>query len=496
MQYAFIYETMCREKFAEKYPDANPVSFGESFTNEQDGDITLAEYFFIDNEEVFLSVDELGQIQKTKKKPENATQVRKTTRAIIRRYKMTGNEILEESVFPGEYIPIIPVYGEENWIDGERRLLSLIRRSKDSQRMCNFWASLETEILMSSPKAKFVAVEGTVEDYAEEWANPNKSAVLRHKSTDLEGRPASPPIPIPPTQIPMGVVNARQSTVNDIRASMGLYDSFLGQQDNAISGVAIQGRQREGDRAVFHFADNLNRAIKQVGRILVSAIPVIYDTPRIVQIIGKEDTNDRVGINGAFVEGQERIYDLTQGKYTVSVSSGASYATMRQEATEFFERIIQSQPHLMQIAGDLLFKYADFPGAKALSERLKKTIDPNILNEELEPQAMALQMQNQQLEQNIQILQGQISDLQEKLDNKQAELEIKAQAEKFDDEADKRKHQIEVAKLQLEEQKITGELQMKSRELEMKAYELGMEVNQKLNERVSQLSEDVNYIGD
>ena len=209
---------------------------------------------------------------------------------------------------------------------------------------------------------------------SEDYLNPDKTGVLRYKQTDSSNKPAAPPQILPPVQIPAGIVNARQQTTQDIRATMGLYDSFLGQQDNAISGVAIKQRQGEGNRAVFHYADNLVRSITQVGRILVSAIPKIYDTPRIVRIIGKEDTNDMVGINGMYVDGQDRNYSLAQGKYSVSVSTGSSFSTMRQEASEAYQQIVASQPQMMQIMGDLLFKYMDFPGAQSISERIKHWI--------------------------------------------------------------------------------------------------------------------------
>jgi hypothetical protein len=278
---------------------------------------------------------------------------------------------------------------------------------------------------------------------------------------------------------------------------MGLYDSFLGQQDNAISGIAIGNRQKEGDRVVYHYVDNLTRSIRHVGRILLSAIPRIHDTPQIVQIIGKEDTNDMVGINGALVKGQERLYDLTTGKYSAQVVTGASYATMRQEAADFFEKVLTTQPQLMNVMGDLMFKYSDFAGAQAMSDRMRKLIDPKILDEELDPQVMALQTQNEQMQQGIQMLEGQIGQLQQALMDKQAEIEIKARSEQFDKEADLRKHQIEVAKLRLDEQKTAGDLALRKQELELKAYEAGLKTSKvAMEQRESTLNEVAQFRAD
>lgn len=475
-KYCFILDKMDIEEYREKYPKATSeasFSVAEHYISEEEKEeITLAEYFYIEEQDVEIVRDgETTRIVQEGETLEEGAQTRKTKMRVVHRCILNGEEELEKTTFPGDYIPVVPVYGEEAFEDGRRNLLSLIRRSKDSQCMFNYWASMETEMLMRSQKAFVFAAEGTTEDYADDYLNPDKAAVLRYKQTDAANKPAPPPQIIPPIQIPAGIVNARQQTTQDIRATMGLYDAFLGQQDNAISGIAINSRQREGNRAVFHYADNLVRSITQVGRILVSAIPQVYDTPRIVRVIGKEETNDLVGINGMYVEGQEKNYSLARGKYNVKVSTGASYSTMRQEAAETYQNIIAAQPQLMQIMGDLLFKYMDFPGAQAIAERFKKTMDPNIINEEIDPQVAQMQMQNQELQQGIQILESQLMDLQKQLQDKQAEIEIKFQAEQADAINDARKYELDLEKLRIEERNKLAELEIKRKELALKQAE-------------------------
>ena len=485
-KYCYILDKMDLEEYKEKYPDASEASFSvtDHYTcNNEKDEITLAEYFYIEEQEVTIvqDGDEARMVQDGEELPEDAL-TRKTKMRVVRRYKMNGEEVLEETTFPGDYIPVVPVYGEEAWEDGKRHLISLIRRSKDSQRMFNFWASMETELLQTSPKAHWKAAEGTTEDFADDYIN-NKSAVYRYKQTDSSGKPAPAPEYVPPVQIPAGIVNARQQTTQDIRATMGLYDAFLGQQDNAISGVAINNRQKEGNRAVFHFADNLVRSITQIGRILVSAIPQVYDTPRVVRVIGKEDTNDLVGINGMYVEGQERNYSLSQGRYNVKVSTGASFSTMRQEASEAYQQMVAAQPELMQVMGDLLFKYMDFPGAQAISERFKRTMNPQILDDEQDPQVAAMQAQNQELQQGIEVLQAQLGQLEQQLQDKQAEIEVKIAAEQNDAINDARKHELELAKLRMEEQSKLAEISLKQQELELKAYDLGLKTEKQATEQ-------------
>lgn len=465
---AWMLDDLSVEEFKERYPDTNPVSFGDKKSEFADGErVTICEYFEVEDVAVTIGLQADGSVVEVEEgSPLEVTQTRQGSKRIVKRFHLSGDAVLEETEFPADYIPLIPVYGEEAWIDGERNIFSLFSRAKDPQRRYNFWASVEAELLMKAPKSTVIAVGGTTENYAKDYQNPDDAIVLRYDQTDAQGNPAPPPQIINGVQIPTGVVAAMQQAADDIKATLGLYDAFIGQRSNETSGVAIKQRKMEGDRAVFHFGDNLVRSITQVGRVLVSAIPKIYSSPRIVSTIGKEEDSDTVGVNGAMVEGQERPFFLAQGKYKVRVMTGASYATMREEAAEFFQQVVQSQPELMQVAGDLMFKYMDFPGAQALSERIKKTIPPQLLDENTEdPQIAALSQENEQLKQAVTAMQAE-------LQNKQADLQIKVMSEQNDSEANAAKNQIEIAKLNLEQKKMDQEYELKRAELALKAQEI------------------------
>ena len=268
-----------------------------------------------------------------------------------------------------------------------------------------------------------------------------------------------------------------QRASDDIKSTLGLYNAFIGQRSNETSGVAIKQRKMEGDRAVYHFGDNLVRSIAHVGRILVSAIPVIHSESEIIRIVGKEELSEEVGINGALAEGQERSFFLAEGKYNVSVTTGASYATMREEAAEFFQQVIQSQPQLIEVAGDLMFKFMDFPGAQALSERMKKLVPPHLLEEEAEdPAVMALKQENEQLKQSFQAIGAELQAVKQQLDNKQGELQIKSMDSQLKAEAEKAKAELEVMKLQLQEREGMSDTAIKQRELEIKEKELEIKI--------------------
>lgn len=479
---ATLIEKMCVHEFKEKYPDKDPVCFEEESKSKQNDDdmISIAEIFQIDEEEKTIGIDDNGNVFEYKEGMP-AKRTRKVKSRTVKRLKMSGQDVLEETTFPGKYIPVVPVYGEENWIDGERNIFSLIRKSKDAQRMFNYWKSLETELLMKAPQAPIMAAEGQVEEYSADWLNPSKAMVLRYKTTDANGNPAPPPQRLEPPTIPTGIVNASRQTVDDIKSTMGIYNASLGQRSNEQSGVAINARKQEGDVATFHFSDNLMKSICQVGRILVNAIPEVYDTPRILRIIGMEDEPKMVGINGQPDE-EGKTYDLTRGRYDVKVVTGANYTTLRQEAVSALQATFQAAPELMNVMGDLYFKNADFAGAQAMSERMKKVIDPKFLDEaedqpQIDPEKEQMKAIIQEGAQEIQSLQTQVEQ-----SNTQAEMN-KLQAD-LKSQYDALKAQEQIAALRI--QSLEKDLMIKSLQYEAKIKEQQDEAQDALeNELIS-----------
>ena len=430
----YVIDEITVKEFKKLYPGKDPVSFDDDKedTKEKTDDdyISLCEYFEIDDE------------------------------GVVNRYLLSGADVLAETVFPGKYIPLIPVYGEEVWIDGSRYLFSLIRKSKSAARMRNLWKSLETELLLKAPQAPFTAAEGQVEDYAEDWKNPDKTSVLRYKAKDADGNLIGAPQRMAPPPVPTGIVNASMQTTEDIRATMGIYQASLGMSSNEKSGIAIRERRIEGDTATYHFGDNLVRSITQVGRVLVAAIPEIYTEERILRIVGMDEEPDFIGVNGAVYDKQEQTINLGEGDYSVRVQTGASFSTRRQESAQFLLDIINTDPAMMKIFGDLLFKNLDFAGAQTMAERIKKVMEPSVFEDEENPVIMQLQRQLQEQQAVMQAMQAQ-------LDTKQQELQLKAMAEQNDVEEGK-------AKIELDFYKMRGDQEVKARELAIKEQELNL----------------------
>lgn len=312
---------------------------------------------------------------------------------------MTGAEILEENEWQGQYLPIVPVYGEEINVEGKRYFRSLINQAKDAQRMFNYWRTNATELVALAPRVPFIGEEGTF-DVDPNWltANTASHAFLMHK----RGSPMPQRQPLG-TEQAIGSMSQALAAGDDMKAIIGMYDASLGQRSNETSGRAIMARQKEGDVNTFHFIDNLARSIRQVGCVLVDLIPKVYSGERIMRIIGPDQTEQTVKVgqppegqqmptqgqqqpmqgqqqpgkqdpNGPMPDGAERIYDLSVGRYDVAVDTGPSFTTKREESALQMTEFVRAYPQAAPIIGDLLVKALDWPQADEIAERLKSMI--------------------------------------------------------------------------------------------------------------------------
>jgi hypothetical protein len=166
---------------------------------------------------------------------------------------------------------------------------------------------------------------------------------------------------------------------------MGIYDASLGARSNETSGKAIIARQMESDNATFHFVDNLSRAIRHAGRIMIDLIPQVYSVPQVLRIVGEDGEPDMKRVNQPVQEQEEdpqtgqmrevtKIYDLTAGRYDLTVSAGPSFASLRQEAANQMIELIRAYPDAAPVIGDLLVKNLDWPGADEIADRMRKAM--------------------------------------------------------------------------------------------------------------------------
>lgn len=359
---------------------------------------------------------------------ERDTKTNKVKQKII-----SGAEVLEENEWAGKYIPIVPVYGDEVMVEGKRHWISLTRWAKDPQQMFNYWRTASTELVALAPKAPYLGPKGAFNTDANKWATANN---VSYPYIEYDGAvmPQRQPFAGPPA----GALQEALNASDDMKSTMGIYDAALGARSNETSGRAILQRQRESDTATFNYIDNLSRAIRHAGRVMVDLIPKVYNAPRIIRVIHEDGSNESVPINQPFtpdqakspqaqayeagktqetVDGLTRIYDVTTGKYDVTCEAGPSFSTKREEAAAQMMELGRMFPPMMQVAGDLLVKNLDWPGADDIADRLKAMLPPQLQGQS--PQVMQMRQQMQQMDQMakqaVSQLNQQIAQLQQQL---------------------------------------------------------------------------------
>jgi soluble cytochrome b562 len=462
-KWCFITEDLSQEEYHRLFPNASPLSTLETLgVGDQNlsqwlntDTIRIAEYFYIEydrqtlnlypgNATAFQGSPEDKQLRQIYGKPKKS---RQADRKKIKWCKINGYEILEEQEWAGKFIPVIRVIGNEYEVEGRIYISGLVRNAKDAQRMYNYWTSQEAEMLALAPKAPFIGYGGQFEGYETQWktANTQNWPYLEVNPDVTDGQGAVLPLPqraLPP-MAQTGLIQAKMGASEDIKSATGQYNASLGQTSNERSGRAILARQREGDVGTYHYQDNLARAVRHVGRQLVDLIPKIYDTQRIARIIGLDGETKMVKIDPMQqepvrkIQNQEgivieKVYNPSVGKYDVVVATGPGYATKRQEALEAMAQLLQGNPQLWAVAGDLFVKNMDWPGAQEMAKRFAKTIDPKLMGEaEDNPELQAANQQMQamaaELDQLHQMLQnvGKSMEAQD-MERKDYEAKIKA----------------------------------------------------------------------
>ncbi len=467
-EWGLIATDMLVEDYEDTWPDALPVSSIEQYGTGDTGasawanqeTVRVAEYFYKEKttSKLLLFGDGSTAFAGSKEADMAAmmglqsVRERDSERVNICWVKTNGYEILEKGVWPGRWIPIIRVVGNEFEVEGRLYYSGIVRNAKDAQRLYNYWKSQEAEMLALAPKAPFIGYSGQFEGYEYQWktANTNNWPYLEVNTDVADG--AGNPLPLPQRAAPplpqAGLLQAAMGASDDIKSTTGQYDASLGAEANEKSGKAIMARERQTDTGTYHYVDNYSRAVRFSTRQIVDLIPKIYDTKRIARIIGVDGEVDHVKLNPeqpqALQEVRdqetnaviERIYNLGVGKYDVCVTTGPSYMTKRQEAMDAMKDILRGNPALWQVAGDLFAKNMDWPGAEELAERLKKTIDPKLLGDDEEsPELAAAKQQMQQMGQELDQLHSMLQNVGKSFEaQKAANEEFRADIEAYNAE--------------------------------------------------------------
>ena len=295
---------------------------------------------------------------------------------------LDGLDFLDDpKEWAGRHIPIVPCVGDEFAFEGKVYRSGLVRFMKDPQKAYNFWRSTSMEVIAATPRAPWLVEENQIKGWESLWRNANRSNIPFLVYNQDPENPAIKPTRERPPDPPSALWQESQISRDEMKGVTGLYDASLGASSNETSGVAIHAREKQGDTGSYHFIENFNAAIARTGKILVDLIPKIYDSPRVVRLIGKDEKESFAQINQEPVPGI-RMNDLSAARFDVRVKTGPSYATARTEAKEQMVEMLRSNPSLWSVMGDLIFKTLDFEGSEEIAERLKKAMPPELVGDD------------------------------------------------------------------------------------------------------------------
>jgi len=451
-KHCFVLDQILINEFKRKYPKASITDFdglaGDYPEWVKEKFIQIAEYWRVEEEDdelvqfmdpkvgplsEFLSslkgarLERKGDIQNlvfgsTRYK---VVQTREAKRKKIVQYITNGVEILEENAWLGKWIPIVPCFGKELYLDeaqGSKRVLqSLIRNARDAQMGYNYFKTCEMEAASMVPKSNWMAAEGQFEGHEEEVEDANRSpkAFLYYKAR-VEGMTADDnPLP-PPQRDPFdppiqNLEIGAESFAKAAQSAIGMYNSSIGKNDtNVKSGRAIEELDEQSDLGSYHFIANYNRAIAAAGRIVNDLISKVEVNEREVPIMKKDRKEMLVKINTdqpvQGPDGDQYHYQMKLGEFDVTVSVGPNEDSERDAAQDFLKTLVQELAALVADPAkreQILALSIKYQQMGPIMDEVVKILAP----EPGDPQQ--LQAQSQQLQQLVQQLQQENAALHE-----------------------------------------------------------------------------------
>ena len=332
----------------------------------EDKQIYVTEFYYTEKvrDRVLLFVDPMGQeitvlesqvedviddMQDSGFKVVNERVIERTqvTKAIA-----SGFDILDETPIAGEFIPVIPVYGERAFVEGEEHYEGVTRLAKDPQRLRNFQMSYLADIVSRSPRPKPIffpeQIQGFEFMYEENGADNNYPYYLQNrKDANGEPLPIGPIAQMPEQPIPMALaasIELSRQAVEDV-ANPGLPQNIA---DPDLSGKAVIALQNQVDKQSMVYQQNLKHSMRRDGEVFASMASVTYDAPRSVTITKPDGTQTQAKFMDVVLDEETgkfvTLNDITNIEWKVYSDIGPSYSSQREETLTRIGEMVQGLP--------------------------------------------------------------------------------------------------------------------------------------------------------
>lgn len=378
----------------------------------------------------------------------------------------------EETVFT--LLPVIAMYGNYKVIENKRIWSGIPEKLLDAQRIYNYSISRQVEDTALSPKPKLLMTheQAAGNERQLKTMNTNNEPVLFYNA--IEGQ--NPPFKIGGSQVDQGLSVVSQIASTDINAVAGLFSANIGDNAGLQSGIAIDLQQQKGNNGMQGWITSREIATCYTGKVLVDAIPRVYDSTRQIRILQEDGAFDMQTINQRVIDSETlqtvELHNLSAGTYDVTCEAGLAFKSRQREEKAALIEMSKAVPELTQIAADILLKNTEFEGLEMASDRMRLmmlnngSIPQDQMTDEELARLQAAQQQPPQPDPSMLLAQAEMTKAQADMlaqQNKQAELQIRAQdiALKAQGQQDKlnSETQLNIAKVQQGQIKLDQEQQ-------------------------------------
>jgi len=388
--YAFVLTTMIKADYDRDFPEGKgvSVSIGDHIlqTDRQPETVVVGEILYkvqverriveLTNGAVYVDDDKFQTI-----KDELAKQGAEVKRERLRMMTEVKTRIfdgsdwltdVQDTVF--DLIPLVPEYA--NW--GVRRKVpnywGIVTKKMDAQRIYNYTESRKVEDGAFSPLAKILVTKEQIGGNKIGWERLNVSS---DPALTYEYDPENPNVPfkIGGAEINPGLESTSQSMLQNLQSTAGI-DQLPGQTLGLQSGLAVELKQDRGDTRNHKYVKSKQIAICHTGKILMRAIPKVYDTERQVRIINEDRSFEMVLLNKRIIDEQSgepvEIIDLSKGVYDVTCDVSKAFKNRQGETVNSMVEVAAIDPTIIEEGRDVLYKNMNAPGFDILAARVRQ----------------------------------------------------------------------------------------------------------------------------
>jgi hypothetical protein len=245
------------------------------------------------------------------------------------------------------------------------RIAGVVRGLRDAQYLYNRRRAIELDILESQINSGWKYKENALVNPKDVFlSGQGKGLALKDEAqmTDVEQ--------ILPPQVPPSMIQLSELLAQEISQISGVNEELLGSSDDSKAGILSMLRQGAGLTTLQSLFDNLDRAQKMLGEMMVDIIQNNFTPGKIKKVLNGE-------------EPERSFYDKAFGKYGCAIEEGLNTTTQKQMQ---FAQLLQLREAGVPVPDDVLLDAATIQD----KSKLIKSIQAQ------QQQAQQMQMQQAQ----------------------------------------------------------------------------------------------------